>query len=324
MRLSVALCTYNGERHLPEQLKSIAAQNRRPDELVVCDDVSSDRSVEIVKAYAAGCPVPVHVSVNRENVGSSRNFERAIAACRGDVIALADQDDVWDPSKLERFMRRFEDEPELDVLFSNAEIVDEDMRSTGTRLWDAVGFGRREQAAFGAGDAFRVLLKHNVVTGAAMAFRSRLVPRILPVSPLWVHDGWIALIAAATGRVGFISAPLIRYRRHATQQVGAGGNPFRKRLNVALSMDRDCFLRMAEAYRQARDRVSDTSGGQTRSDVLSGFEGKIRHLEFRANLPAGRLSRVPAVLVEVARLRYRRYTEQGGLIGPLQDLIRPR
>lgn len=324
MRVSIALCTYNGERYLVEQLESIGAQTRPPDELVVFDDVSTDRTVGIAKAFAEKARFPVRITVNPGNLGSTANFAAAIAACSGDVIALSDQDDAWEPSKLERIAGRFEADPDLDLLFSDALIVDEAMNPTGARLWDTVGFDRGEQAAFGAGAAADVLLKHNVVTGATMAIRSRILPAVLPVPPSWVHDGWIALVAAAAGRIGCIPEPLVRYRRHAAQQVGAGGNPFMKRLRIALSMDRECFLQMARAYKEARARILETPGGKSRADMLARLDRKIRHLEFRANLPEGRLARVPSIVAEAARSGYRRYTEQGGLIGPLQDLLRPR
>jgi hypothetical protein len=97
-----------------------------------------------------------------------------------------------------------------------------------------------------------------------------------------------------------------------------------KRLRIALSMDRDCFLQMARAYKEARARIVETSGGKSRIEMLAKLDRKIRHLEFRANLPEGRLARVPSIAAEAARSGYRRYTEQGGLIGPLQDLLRPR
>src|SRR5215470_8302349 len=99
--ISVAMCTYNGARFLAEQLGSLAAQSRLPDELVVCDDGSTDESAEIVKDFARHAPFPVRLEVNEENLGATKNFEKAIGLCRGEVIALSDQDDVWYPKKLE-------------------------------------------------------------------------------------------------------------------------------------------------------------------------------------------------------------------------------
>src|SRR5882762_9087557 len=100
MKISIAMCTYNGARYLREQLDSIAAQTRPPSELIVCDDNSLDETREIVAGFAASAPFPVRLGVNEQNLGSIRNFERAIKLCEGDLIALSDQDDVWLPEKL--------------------------------------------------------------------------------------------------------------------------------------------------------------------------------------------------------------------------------
>src|SRR5258708_37621369 len=100
--LSVAMCTYNGARFLPEQLESIAAQTKLPDELVVCDDRSTDGSVEIIRSFAQRAPFEIRLDINANNLGSTKNFEKAIGLCQGEIIALADQDDVWCPQKLSR------------------------------------------------------------------------------------------------------------------------------------------------------------------------------------------------------------------------------
>src|ERR687885_1327551 len=100
MKVSVAMCTYNGAAFLREQLQSLAAQARTPDELVVCDDASADATVRVVREFAAAAPFPVRLTVNERNLGSTKNFERAISLCAGDLVALSDQDDLWLPAKL--------------------------------------------------------------------------------------------------------------------------------------------------------------------------------------------------------------------------------
>ena len=92
---SVAMCTYNGARFLGAQLASVAAQARAPDELVVCDDRSTDETARVVEEFAAAAPFRVRLHVNERNLGTTRNFERAVSLCEGDLIALSDQDDVW-------------------------------------------------------------------------------------------------------------------------------------------------------------------------------------------------------------------------------------
>jgi len=100
--VSVALCTYNGAAYLGEQLDSIVAQSRPPDELVVCDDGSTDGTVGLLQAFVPEAPFPVRLYRNERNRGFAKNFERAISLCTGDFIALSDQDDVWKPEKLAR------------------------------------------------------------------------------------------------------------------------------------------------------------------------------------------------------------------------------
>jgi len=92
--ISVAMFMFNGSRFVVEQLTSIAAQTRSPDELRICDDCSSDETTEVVAAFARTVPFPVYLQVNKQNLALTQNFERAISLCKGDLIALSGQDDV--------------------------------------------------------------------------------------------------------------------------------------------------------------------------------------------------------------------------------------
>src|SRR5271167_1343074 len=87
--LSVALCTYNGAGFVEEQLASIAQQRHPPDELVVADDCSTDRTLDILQDFAAKAPFPVTIFCNSNRLGSTKNFDAVIQRCQGDVIALA-------------------------------------------------------------------------------------------------------------------------------------------------------------------------------------------------------------------------------------------
>src|SRR5579862_2176323 len=107
LTISVAMCTFNGERFVSAQLESIATQSRPPDEVVICDDGSSDGTQEIVRKFALSSPFPIRFAVNPRNLGSTKNFEQAISRCEGAIVALADQDDVWYRYKLERIEKAF-------------------------------------------------------------------------------------------------------------------------------------------------------------------------------------------------------------------------
>lgn len=91
--ISTAMCTYNGEKYLREQLESIARQTLLPNELVVCDDCSSDETVEIIQDFSRNAPFSVRLMINENNLGFAKNFEKAITLCSGEIIVLSDQDD---------------------------------------------------------------------------------------------------------------------------------------------------------------------------------------------------------------------------------------
>src|SRR5262245_48111587 len=117
---SVAMCTYNGSRYLSAQLDSIGTQTRPPDELMICDDGSVDDTVQLIEKFADSAPFVVRLEVNSANLGSTKNFEKAIQRCKGDLIALADQDDVWLPRKLELLEAEFQRSPNVGLVFSDA------------------------------------------------------------------------------------------------------------------------------------------------------------------------------------------------------------
>src|SRR5688572_4846600 len=217
------MCTYNGARFVREQLDSIAAQTRLPDELIICDDASQDSTVEIIRAFSAHAPFPVRLVINEQTLGSTSNFEKATGLCSGEIIAFADQDDVWKPEKLHLLEVEFAKRPDVGLVFSDAEIVDEKLHPIGHRMWNEVGFGERQKQLIREGRALDVLLPGWSVTGATMAFRSKFRNLILPIptSLPMIHDGWIALMVAAVAEVEFIDEPLILYRQHSGQQIGA-------------------------------------------------------------------------------------------------------
>src|SRR5689334_10550643 len=153
MKISVAMCTYNGEKYLPQQLDSIAAQTRSPDEMIICDDGSTDKSPEICKEFAAKASFTVKVQINQWKLGIGKNFEQATAMCNGDIIAFSDQDDIWNAQKLERLEAIFASCSDIALLFSNAEVIDENAGPLGYDLWGSAKFSQWEQDLINQGDA---------------------------------------------------------------------------------------------------------------------------------------------------------------------------
>ena len=323
-KFSVAMCTYNGARYVREQLASIAAQTRLPDELVVCDDRSTDKTVECVREFARSAPFAVRLVENEKNLGSTKNFERAIELCEGDFIAFADQDDVWLPEKL----RRLDDalaHQNVALAFADGEVVDENLRSLGQRVWQTIRFGDAEQKLFNEGRAFSVLLDHNVATGAAMAIKSEFRELILPIPSDLVHscipvlhDWWAALLVAAAAKISFISEPLFKYRQHSTQQMGVLSNDATESETLSARLHRqNTFSAEINYVRAILERLSSVKRFLVSADVLRDLESRLTHLETRAAMPEHRLQRISPVLRELVARRYHLYSN--GLASAAKD-----
>jgi hypothetical protein len=327
------MCTYEGARFICAQLDSIAAQTRPPDELVVCDDRSTDETVQIVERFAAGATFPVRLHVNERNLGSTKNFERAISLCDGDLVALCDQDDVWLPRKLARLEEEFARRPRAALVFSDAEVADESARPTGRRLWESVRIGGEELGRLRAGKGLGELLSGATVTGATAALRADLRRLVLPIPeglPL-IHDAWIALLAACVAEVWPVEEPLVLYRRHAGQQVGPLG-----RRTTTGGLRAFVAGEAAEAFRRpvpyeatlavaraARERLLERRGeGFEAGAALAELGARIAHLEVRRGLPHARLRRTWPVLRELLSLRYRHYSR--GVASAAKDLLTRR
>jgi len=318
--LSVAMCTYNGARFLPGQLESIAAQTRLPGELVVCDDRSTDESVEIVRDFAHQAPFPVRLEVNEENLGSTKNFEKAIGLCQGEIIALADQDDVWRPEKLSCLAEVLEHDERIGAVFSDAELIDEDSRPLEWTLWSSFLFNSREQKKFKRGQGLRVLLKHGTVTGATMAFRSKFRDLTLPIPPKQVHDHWIVLLIASVSQLVPIKNPLVRYRRHQAQQIGPGSDSLWQMIRLARNANRNEYFGEVERFGEICGRLCDRSEiFHPHANALRLIRQKIRHREARGRLPSAKLLRLPLLIREIATYRYWRYSNGFGSVA--KDLL---
>jgi glycosyltransferase involved in cell wall biosynthesis len=294
--ISVALCTYNGERFLSRQLTSIQQQTISPYELIVCDDCSADGTIDMVRAFAASVAFPVRITRNEYNLGFVANFERAIRLCQGDLIALCDQDDLWYPIRLERSLEEFTTHPEVGFVFSDADIIDDQDQPTGMQLWTSFGFvGKRKEQMF-SGD-YTVLVKNRFVTGATVMFRSRLRENCLPIGSGWLHDEWMVAIAAGVAGVRPIDSALIRYRKHASQQVGLSPAPsFQERNQKHWSE----LSRQIGLLEEICSRLSQQSLSPQGEVLYSCYQAHLRFARFRYELPGPRLARLSAMLGQYA------------------------
>jgi glycosyltransferase involved in cell wall biosynthesis len=321
--ISVALCTRNGARYVAAQVRSICTQDRPPSQIVLSDDGSTDETIATVRSTLADCGAAESVELvvfrNSPALGVSRNFEQAVRACTHELIALSDQDDVWHPGRLARMAAQFEAAPELLLLHTDARLVDAELAPLGTSLFHALEVRPAELAAIASGNAFDVLLRRNLVTGATTMFRKELLEFALPFPEGWVHDEWLGAVAAATGRVDVLAEPLIDYRQHASNQIGARRPTLSEKIGKAFVERGDkhwARLRRAEAL---LDRLSSLGAKVVQPKYVEAQRAKVAHQRFRAELPRSRLARLGPVMLEAARGRYDRFGR--GWHAVAQDLL---
>jgi hypothetical protein len=315
LSLSVALASYNGERYIGEQLDSIARQTRLPDELIISDDASSDATTGIALDFSRHAPFPVRILQNSERAGSTRNFEIAIRACKGDIIFLCDQDDVWYPNKTSLVEERLINNPHAGAVFTDADVVDENLHPLGRLLWQIYKFGPDKQSRFMTHDALGVLLKQPVVTGATMAFRSSYRDLVLPMPQTW-HDTWIALLISATSHLDALPAQLIAYRQHGDNQLGIPRFGRNRGKSCAAIYGPRVLL-----YEAIRKRLEESKERFPISmQTIRRFDKKLAFLRASAALPEPRLRRLPVALHELIALHYHSYAH--GLHTFWKDLLR--
>lgn len=202
------MATYNGARFIEEQLASFVDQDRRPDELVVTDDGSTDQTLPIVERFAANASFAVRIERNLERLGYSRNFERAISLCTGDIILISDQDDAWYPAKIRRIIDAMDHAERPIITVNDQRIVDSDGNDSGMTM-----FGNFRRARCPDTD---------LIAGSCTALPRSLLPLLLPFPAELPYDSWIGSVADSLGIKRLIEEPLQIYRRHgsnATQPI---------------------------------------------------------------------------------------------------------
>jgi glycosyltransferase involved in cell wall biosynthesis len=203
--ISIALCTYNGERYLKEQIDSILAQTYQNIEIIVVDDCSHDTTVSILEHYAN--IVNLKYVINEKNQGFVKSFERAISLCEGEYILLSDQDDVWETHKIQTLLDVIENHV---LVYSNAKLVDEHLVPLGKNLLDP------QKINCFSGSNNKAFVFKNCISGNTLMFRKELKEVCLPFPKgISFHDVWLAFVAATYGSISYVDQPLILYRQHA-------------------------------------------------------------------------------------------------------------
>ena len=256
MSIHVAMATYNGEKYVREQIESICAQTLRPDKIIIVDDGSSDKTIEIIKALQVTSPVEIELHVNKNNMGVIKTFDKALSLCDSDYIALADQDDVWLPSKLEKLSNKIKDLESDHVnapllVYSDLEVVDGDLNLQYESLIKVTGFDKFDDKS-----PLKTLVERNHIPGCATMFNRELRNVAVPIpADCRMHDYWINLLAATTGRMELVPEALMYFRRHGsnvTEVVGgeSSSDIFLRKLSYIPRFIPELFKLLSGAYKK--------------------------------------------------------------------------
>lgn len=320
--VSVALCTYNGEKFIEEQLESILSQSILPTHIVVSDDGSTDGSVQLIRRVLAPARmkklgITVNVMTRTSPLGVTANFESALNSSPGDLIALCDQDDVWHENHIETLMAAF-DAPEVMLAHGDARLVNSEGAPRAHTLMQTLRVGRAELRDEQGPEGFVTLVRRNLVTGATAMVRRELVQAARPFPREWIHDHWLALVASLTGRVHFLPELTVDYRQHGANEIGV------TRLTAGTAVD---LLGQSRRTRQL-DRVRrlevlaerlDAGGLPCSASQRRFVADKLEHERRRLNFAATRWRRLPGVSRELFSGRYHRLSR--GFIDVVRDAL---
>lgn len=197
--ISVCIPTYNGELFIKEQLDSILNQSTAVDEIIISDDSSSDRTVEIIKSYA---DTRIRLFENQQFSSPIFNLENALKHALGDFIFLADQDDIWENNKVELLLKKLRTNL---LVVSDGQIINQNGEVIAASIFNI----------FKSKQGFTKNFIKSSYMGCCMAFNKDLLKSVLPFPKgIAMHDLWIGLNAELYGNPCFYPEKLIRYRRH--------------------------------------------------------------------------------------------------------------
>ena len=240
MKISVAFIVYNGANYMRTQLDSILAQTYKVDEIIVVEDASIDNTKEILVEFINKHPSLFSIYYNSVNYGSYRSIDKAIKACTGDIIILSDHDDFWENNKVERILKYFKENPNMEGLMTNGFLIDtEGVVDKKYFLWDSMSFPFKNVTN---NDELKKYINtvENCATGATMAIKNHLpiLKKDFPLIKNMVHDRWLAINLAEKNTLGILDEKLIRYRLHPSQETGGR----KKEIDEYIKINNDIFL----------------------------------------------------------------------------------
>lgn len=324
------MCTYNGELYVAEQLRSIIEQSVTVSELVVADDGSTDSTLEIVRGVVRSADLDVKIlTAPPSALGSAQNFSRALAATRGSIVFLADQDDVWEKFRVAKALEalgvgavddvddRVRPRRESPVLaVCNAGVVDHRGDFIDGSLFSSMDVTADKVSRLNS-DALEICLRQSLFPGMTFAMRRELLDIALPIPARWPHDYWLVLVAALADGLVVSDERLVRYRQHSTNVVGLRKGTVASRLMRLLHDGSDTY-RLSTLFGTAVDVLRDSADIDAERLAMLGQKCAF---EQRRHQLSGRM---PQRFAQVARLlcagQYSRFASNGS-VHALRDVL---
>ena len=208
--VSIAMATYNGEKYIAEQLENLVNQTHKPIEIVITDDHSTDNTVSIIKEFQKKHS-SIALIIKESNSGVTKTFEQSISNCKGEYIALSDQDDIWELNKIEILLSELNNE---DAIYSNSLLVDKNGTSLNKEFKSLMNL-----QSYYSGAPF---LLANCVPGHTILMKAGFAKTLFPFPDHLMFDRWISFCAASNNGIKYVDKPLVKYRQHDDNVIGTG------------------------------------------------------------------------------------------------------
>ena len=250
--ISILMAAYNCEKYIAEQIESILAQTEKNIKLYIYDDKSTDSTFQIITAYANKHPDKIEASQNKENTGGAKhNFMKMMISHKDDYIMLSDHDDIWLPEKIQKSLEKIKEiEQEYGtqtpaLVHTNLKVVDEDLREISPSY---EGMTNRDYEK----KALKNMITMNNAAGCTTIY-NRALADLITTEPEYmvIHDWWLALMAAAFGKIGVIHEPTILYRQHGGNDIGAKKVLSPRYIRYCLTHIDEISKKIADSYKQA-------------------------------------------------------------------------
>lgn len=235
--ISVAIATYNGQEFIKEQLLSILNQTMPVDEIVICDDQSSDDTVKIIQELLCD---KIYLYQNEKNLGYKLNFKKALSYCKGDYIFLCDQDDIWKPNKVQTMIEIMQNHPEIKALASTYDLIDElgnEKQIDINRKYSNKNMYKckvKDNALVKV--PFERLVVENSFQGCALCVCKQVNEKFQRCFSVDFHHDWlINILASEQNGMYFLNVPLFHYRIHSKNTIGLKGNVTLKGMDHLIS-----------------------------------------------------------------------------------------